>query len=430
MIRNKLLLVALVLLAIPGFAQQDLSLTDAIKIALQNNYDLQMVRQDQKVAAIKNNWGTAGRYPYINLSAESRNNINQNQTEDYTQNQLAGTASVSWTLFDGFSVKINKQKLDELEQLSRQNAGIMIEGTIQSVILAYYSVLLEKEKLEVYNQVMALSEDRYKKVEMQKDLGSMVTYNVLQAKNAFLADKSAFLLQQVAYKNALRDLNYLLAVTDHPKYKLTDQFSAIPVEYSLSELSEKMMSNNKSLKNQYINQNLLENAIALAKSDFSPSLAFAGGLTANRVGMDYETRGRSWTNSTNFYGNFTLSFNLFSGGNRKRALQIAKIDREVGNVQLVQMKQNLDNQLANVFEFYQVRKELLVVAKDNLSTAELNLQISKEKYESGAINSFNYRDVQNLYLNAALQELQAVYAFIDTHTTLLRMTGTIIQQYE
>ena len=427
---NRLLLFVFVLLALPGMAQQNLSLTDAIKVALENNYDLQMVRQDQKIAGIKNNWGTAGRYPYINLSAESRNNINQNQTDNYTQNQFSATANVSWTLFDGFAVKINKQKLDELEQLSKQNTGIMIEGTIQSVILAYYSVLLEKEKLQVYNEVMGLSEDRYEKVEMQKDLGSAVTYDVLQAKNAYLADKSAFLLQEVAYKNALRDLKYLLAVTDNPTYNLTDKFSALPIDYTLSGLSEQMMANNKSLKNQYINQNLLENAIALAKSDFSPSLAFAGGVTTSRTGTDFQTRAMSWNNSINFYGNFTLNFNLFSGGNRKRALQIAKIDREVGNTELAQMKHDLTNQLANVFEFYQVRKELLKVAEDNLSTAELNLQISKEKYESGAINSFNYRDIQNLYLNAALQELQAIYAFIDTHATLLRMTGTIIQQYE
>ena len=419
-----------ILFALNGFSQRELSLTDALKIALENNYDLEMVRQDQQIAEINNNWGTAGRYPYINLTAESRNSINENQTEDYTQNQFVGTASLSWTLFDGFSVKINKQKLAELEELSKQNTGIMIEGTIQSVILAYYSVLLEKERFDVFRKVMDLSKDLYQRAEMQKDFGSAVTYDVLQAQNAYLADKSAYLVQQVSYKNALRDLNFLMAVTDNPDYNLTDEFAAIPVEYSLADLNAQMVANNKSLRNQYLNQNLLENAVALAKSDFSPNLSFAGGLTGTRLGNDYEERGTDWSNSANFYGNFTLSFNLFSGGNRKRALQIAKIEQEVGTVGLEQMKHELNNQLGNIFEFYLVRKELLEVAAENLAAAELNLQISKEKYESGAINSFNFRDVQILYLNAAQQKLEAVYNFIDTHTTLLRMTGTIIQQYE
>lgn len=428
MIRNSLLIIIL-LLALPGFGQQNLSLTNAIQKALENNYDVQIVRQDQKIAAINNNWGTAGRYPYINMAAESRFNSNLNQSEDYSQSQYIGSVTMNWTLFDGFSVRINKQRLTELEELSKQNTGIMLEGTIQSVILAYYAVLLEKQKLQVYQEVMSLSDDRYQKIEMQKDLGTAVTYDVLQAQNAYLADKSAYLLQEVAYKNALRDLNYLMAVADRSTYNLTDQFSAIPIDYTINELSQQMLANNKSLKNQYINQSLLEKAVALAKSNYSPTLAFAGGITGTRHGTDYETRGESWSNSANFYGNFTLSFNLFSGGTRKRAVQIAKIDQEVGNVQLSQMQHELNNQLANIFEFYQVRKELLKVAEENLKAAELNLQISKEKYESGAINSFNYRDVQNIYLNAALQELEAIYNFIDTHTTLLRMTGTIIQQY-
>ncbi|WP_423129171.1 TolC family protein [Gaoshiqia sp. Z1-71] len=428
MTRYSLLFIAMCL-ALSGFGQQDLSLTDAVRIALENNYDLKMVRHNQRMAEIRNNWGTAGRYPYINLSAESRSSINDNDTDDFIQNQYVGTAGVNWTLFDGFSVRISKQRLDELEELSKQNTGIMIEGTVQAVILAYYTVLLEKEKLEVYRGVMDLSEDLYKRAELKKDFGTAVTYEVLQAQNAFLTDKSSWLIQEVAVKNALRNLNYLLAVPENQSYKLVSDFSAIPVDYVLTDLKEQMLENNKSLKNQYINQNLLRNAVALAKSDYYPTLSFNGGVSGSRTGMDYDSRGISWNTAVNYYGNFTLSFNLYSGGNRKRASQIAEIEREVGLVEMEQMKHELSNQLSNLFEFYLVRKELLKVAAENLATAGLNLQISREKYESGAINSFNFRDVQNIYLNAALRELEAVYYFIDVHTSLLRMTGTIIQQY-
>lgn len=391
---------------------------------------MQMVKQNQQIAELQNNWGTVGRYPYIGLSAENRNTSNKNGTEDFVQNNFSVGANINWTLFDGFSVRINKEKFEKLEELSKQNTAIMVESTIQSIVLAYYSVLLEKEKLDVYKKVMSLSEDRYKQAEQRKEFGTAVTYDVLQAQNAYLADKSTMLAQEVAYKNAKRDLNYILAVETGTDYNLTTEFSAIPKEYTLSNLSEQMTGNNKSLKNQYINQSLLENAVALAKSDYMPSFSFAGGTTLSRNRSDYEVRGESWGNSANFYGNFTLSFNLFNGGNRKRALQIARIDEEAGKVELSQMQHDLNNKLANLYEFYLVRKELLVVANENLAAAELNLQISKEKFDAGAINSFNYRDVQNLYLNAAQRKLEAIYNFIDTHTSLLRMTGTIIQEYE
>jgi len=66
------------------------------------------------------------------------------------------------------------------------------------------------------------------------------------------------------------------------------------------------------------------------------------------------------------------------------------------------------------------------VAEAGIESAELNLEISKEKYLNGSINSFNFRDVQLIYLNAAFSRLSAVYNLIDAHTELLRLTGGIL----
>lgn len=411
-------------------AQQPLSLTDAISKALENNYDIRIIKENQRIAEINNNWGTAGRYPYINLSLGDDNSLNLNENENFVTNRFSAGASMNWTIFDGFSVRINKQRFEELEQLSKQNTAIMVEGTIQSVILAYYDVLLQKEKLATYKEVMELSEDRFKKAEDQKEFGTAVTYDVLQAQNAYLSDQSGYLLQEVAYKNALRDLNYLMAEPAEVTYTLTEAFEAMPVDYSFADLQSQLFENNKSLQNQYVNQRLLENAVAAAKSAYSPSLDFRGGVTGTSTRSNFENRGESWANSANFYGNFTLSFNLFNGGNRKRALQIAKIDEEIGLVEIDEIKHDLTNSLSNIYEFYLVRKVLLNVANENLEAARLNLQISQDKFESGAINSFNFRDVQNIYLNASQRKLEAIYDFIDTHTALLRMVGVIVQEYE
>ncbi|QGY43603.1 TolC family protein [Maribellus comscasis] len=424
------LILFILLSGIAAGAQQMLSLDQAIGKALENNYQIEIILNQQRIAEIENNWGDAGRYPYINLSLGDNNSFNMPETENYTTNRFSGDANISWTLFDGFSVKINKQRFEELEELSRKNTAIVVESTIQSVILAYYSVLLEKEKLEAYKEVMQLSDDRYQQAKDRKEFGTYVTYDVLQAQNSYLSDRSDYLLQEVAYKNALRDLNYLMADEASVAYTLTDSFRAIPIDYSLADLEAQMVENNKSLQNQYINQRLLENAVASAKSAFSPSLGFSGGLSGASARTAYVNSGTNWSNSASFYGNFTLSFNLFSGGSRKRALQIAKIDEETGIVEIDEMTHDLKNSLSNVYEYYLVRKELLSVAEENLAAARLNLQISREKFESGAINSFNFRDVQIVYLNAALTKLEAVYNFIDTHTSLLQLTGTIIQEYE
>ena len=67
---------------------------------------------------------------------------------------------------------------------------------------------------------------------------------------------------------------------------------------------------------------------------------------------------------------------------------------------------------------------------DCLEAAEMNLQIAEEKYRTGAINSFNYRDIQLIYLNSAFRRLQAIYDLIDSHTNLTRLTGGFLDETE
>jgi len=111
------------------------------------------------------------------------------------------------------------------------------------------------------------------------------------------------------------------------------------------------------------------------------------------------------------------------GGNTRRAIQQAGISEQVGQLEILEMKQTLANLLVNQYELYDIRKQLLNVAEANMESAELNMQIATDKYRNGTINSFNFRDVQLIYLNAAHRKLNAIYDIIDTHTELLRLTG-------
>ena len=123
------------------------------------------------------------------------------------------------------------------------------------------------------------------------------------------------------------------------------------------------------------------------------------------------------------YGNVRLSFDIYSAGVRKRGVEIARIDEEVANVEIEQMEHALTNELFNLFDFHEVRRELLNVATENMEAAELNLSISEDKYRTGVINSFNYRDIQLIYLNVSHQRLQAVFNLIGSQAALTRITG-------
>ena len=399
----------------------NLTLSSALEQALENNYGLIISRADVQVAEINNNWGTAGRYPTIGFDISDNNNYELNNSL-YT-NRLSTGIGLDWLLFDGFRVKVTKAKLDNLEDLTTGQLAVQVESTIEDIILVYYSVLLQKEQLKVLETVMQLSDDRYQYELKKKSLGGSVTYNVLQAKNVYLTDKANFLNQEMLVRNSTRNLNFMIGVDPAVSWEFTEAFEADTSEFVLADLISKMKADNQSLKNQYTGLLLSENETSLQKSSFYPSVSLGAGLDYGHT-WAYSGGAQTFNNETILpYGNVRLSFDIYSAGVRKRGVEIARINEEVAKVEIDQMEHALTNELFNLFDFHEVRLELLNVANENLEAAELNLSISEDKYRSGVINSFNYRDVQLIYLSVSYQRLQAVYNLIGSKAGLTRITG-------
>ncbi len=86
----------------------------------------------------------------------------------------------------------------------------MVENTIQDVIMSYYNILLQKERLNVLQTLMKISKDRYEYEQTRYDIGGSVTSDVLLAKNIYLEDKASYLNQEVIVRNAVRNMNFLL----------------------------------------------------------------------------------------------------------------------------------------------------------------------------------------------------------------------------
>lgn len=428
---KKILSIIIVLGWINSYAQENLSLSDAIRIGLQNNYDLQVMRNSEKIAGINNTWGNTGIMPTLNFTLSGRENLNLNNTENYRTQTISPDINLNWVIFDGFSARINKQRFEELEKQSQGNTAVLIESTIQDIILAYNNCLLQQELVKVYEELSELSEDRYDRTLDSKELGAGTTYESLQAKTSWLEDRSNYLQQQVTFDNAMRTLNFALAVEDNTRWKLTTELETDVPDYDLEDLSAKLLKSNSSIKNQYIYQSLLSKETSLAKSAYSPTLSLSTGISNTDLGNYYAgSTANVYKNSSDAYVGLTLSWNIFNGGTRKRSIEIAKINEESAQVQTNQMTHSLNNQLLQMHSNYLVQKAVLELALEKEATAKLNLDLSADKLKNGSINSFNYRDIQIVYMNAAISMLQATYNVIQSNTDLLRITGGIITEYE
>ena len=442
-------------------AQEMLSLSDAIQLGLKRNYGVLIERGNVEVARNNNNWEEVGRWPTISLNVNQNNNINDNvqtanpfalQGQINSSNVIPGI-SLNWTLLDGYKVNINKRRFEQLQAETEGNASIVIANILQSIILGYYLAVLERERLDEFEKQLMLSGDKFNYVKVKSELGSAVSTDVLLEEGNYLTDSINYINQQLVFRNATRDLNVLLAEENITRtYIFTDSLDVSADEYSIEDLRGELKTENVDLKKQYITQALLGQSTRLSKANLYPSLTLNAGFSENR-GQSNLSRTSLGTfqsdslarnpdanfvpNYTNllssvtdsYFANFTLSFTLFNGGKIKRAIRNAIVNERVGQLRVDQLENSLDRDLLSALDRYTIRRQLYGINSRRVEATSVNLSLSQEKYRNGSINSFDFRDVQNIHLSSSILQLQATYNLINSKIELMRLTGGLIREY-
>ena len=420
------------------FSQDSLSLSKAIEIGLQKNYDIRLTLKNVEINKIFNNWGEAGRLPQVSINAGQNNSISDQRNNPisfapylFLSNDVSGGLAMNWTIFNGFAVRANKTKLEQLELQSENTATLAIENTIHGIILAYYQAKMQKEQLTLLNNVMTLSKEKFKQQQVKSDLGIGVKFDLLQFEGNLYTDSSNKILQNLAQRNAVRNLNLIMGEDVDKEWDLTSEIKPDLNIKDLSTLKKEMLSNNTNIKNQYINIALTQQDISLAKSQFFPVVSFNSGLNSS-VGVlntnDVNSPiSNAQSKNLNYYGNFTLNFKLYDGGKVRRGIKALELQNEVDQIRTSQMTDQLNFELTNVYELYLTRLQIFELTKKAFFVSKDNMDIAKLKEESGLINSFNFRDIQMAYLSAGVALYQASYDLLESNATLLKMTGKIIQ---
>ena len=213
--KNKIIYI---LLFLPFFnvCQDSLSLSEAIAIGLEKNYDIRLTIKNVEIKTLFNNWGEAGRLPQATISAGQNNSLSDQRNNPisfapylFLSNDLNGAANLSWTLFNGFGVKANKTKLEQLQMQSENTATLAIENTIHGIILAYYQAKMQLEQLSLLQNILKLTKEKYVQQQIKSEIGIGVKFDLLQFEGNLYTDSSNKILQELNLNNAIRNLNLI-----------------------------------------------------------------------------------------------------------------------------------------------------------------------------------------------------------------------------
>ena len=437
---KKILIYILLLLPTIILSQENLSLENAIKIGLKQNFDIQINKRNLEISKLNNNPGKAGALPKINLSAKKEEAVSDqsNNPTSFIQEILKSesinaTANLSWTLLNGYGIKASKEKLNQLEYLSNGNLTLTLENTTQAIILSYYNCILQKDRLNLLQNVVNLSRERLIYQKTKYDIGVSSKIEFLQVENTLLTDSSNLLTQKLNYNNSLKNLNLVLGVELDSEWNLTDEMSTKTQIFNLKDLQSETFRNNTNINNQCINNEIIRQDIVLAKSAYYPIVSFNSGASYNESTYDVGDSGYEGSNTgetLNYYANLSINFRLYDGGNYKTLLQESEIRDLINDLNIEKKHREIKNQLSVNYEKYNSNIIIYNLRKKAFDIAQINYQLANDKNNRGNINSFDLRDIEIAYLNSGISYLQSVYNLNESYLNLVKITGGILEVTE
>lgn len=433
-IKKTLLAIALST-TLPLVAQEVININDAIRIGLENNYDLKIVRNEQQITDNNNTIGNAGYLPTLGVSSgyNIRNSSSDNipavggeRTDVNTTGTQSLDASVNlnWTIFDGFKVQTNHKRLKELQSMGELNTRLSIENFIADISAEYYNLVQQTQYLKNLKQAVDLSRERLRIVEARYQIGSFSRLDLQQAKVDFNTDSSQLIQQyEVLHSSRIR-LNELMGSHDIETL-VSAADSTINVNRLLQKdiLFDDMMQNNTTLLISEKNKTLSELELKSLQSQNYPYLRLNGsyGFTHYNYSNSNLDQQRNWGPSAGV----TLGFNIFDGFNRKREQKNARI--RINNQELIVDRQKLylQSDFANMWVAYQNNIQLANLEKESLENAKLNYEIAMERYLLGDLSGILLREAQVSLLNAEQRLISAKYRTKMFEISLMQISGRI-----
>lgn len=420
-----------------GYGQEDLSLQDAIKIGLENNFDIRIARNEQEIARNDASLGNAGFLPFVSLSGSRTFNINSIEATFNNGNELnergvrpdnlAAGLFVDWVLFDGMKMFATYDKLRELKRIGDDNARALIENAIVEIIKAYYAVVVEQERLKVLGNAVDISKERLDIAKSKYEVGKASKLEFLTAQVDYNADLSAKISQEEILYNTKVDLNRLLVRDFDTDYNLSAKID-IQEGLELAEIETKAMAANPNLLVARKNVNVAIYSMKEFKADRYPRLDFVVGYDYNRNFNPVGFLLRSQTLGFN-YG-LTAVIPLFDGFNANRRIQNAKIQLDNSQIMLDKLNFEIKAELRKAYVNYINNLRLLDLEQANLEAAKENAEIALDRYKLGNTTPLELREAQRNAVEAETRLLNAAFSTKQSEIELIRLSGGVFQEFE
>lgn len=410
-----------------------ITLQECLEKGLEKNYSLRIVRNQEQMAANNATMENAGLLPSVSLSAgysgsSYGNNVvpregDAVQSRGIYDDGIDAGIDVAWTVFDGFKLYANYDRLRELKLISSTQTRLAVEDYMAELAAEYYNFVQQRQRLRNYVSAVELSRERLRIVYERWMIGSLSRLDLLQARVDFNADSAQCLKQRELLASSRIRLHELMAEDslDVNFISADDDIDLLALP-TFDSLWVQTRENNASMLIAAHNRTLADIDLRSVQSRNYPYVKLnAGyGYRTNHYGAGATLRRNQWSGDVGV----SVGFNLYDG-KRRSEQRNARLSVKNAELQEYDLTLSLYTDLADLWQAYENNRMLLALEKENVVAARENYDIAHERYLLGDLSGIEMREAQKSLLDAEERILVAEYNTKVCEISLLQLSGGI-----
>jgi outer membrane protein len=425
-------------------ASQEITLAQAIKVALEKNPRRKAALADTRAATADINAARSSLLPRITFSETatrgndpvyvfgSKLREGRFTTSDFALGALntptpfgnfATRFGGTWNLFDSFANwrAVNRAKLAEdaaTQQLERTEQEVVFR-----VIESYDGVLLAKRQLELSEQSLKTAQSILDRSKDRFDSGVSVESDYLSAQVRMAARKQELIREQNNLALARAQLNSSMGMPAENNYETVEVSpDTILPAISLEDAEKSAVQMRPDLKRVRTEEIAQQQSVAIAKASFGPRVNAFADWEADNPTFIAGGGGNNWL------AGIEVQFDLFEGGAKKAQLSRERaLQEKVASVREL-ATDGVRIEVRRAYYHVDAARQEIEVTRTAIAAAQESLRINQNRYESGLSTISDLLASEEAARRSQMDYWEAVYRYHAGYANLQLASGTLNPQ--
>ena len=379
----------------------ELSLANAVEMALKNNPDVLITQLGEETAraSLRQARGQNS-FSWKASSTFSRSGSDSKDWENGNSNRL----SVSLPLYSGGANQKGIKSGELGVDIARLQTGRKWETTRLAVIQAYYDTLEAQKKIAVYQDMVDKYQQHLTNVEQLYGAGSKAKIDVLRSQVELSNARQELIKGKNTYDNNLSTLRNLIYADSGEPLVLTDDFSYLAFEEGLEDCLAYAIDNRKDLLADSYKLQQKELAVSTAQAGYAPTVDLS-------LGAGWSKQVLPDGSNHEYSASIGVSWNIFDSGITRGKVDAAQAELSIARAILARDRNDVDLAVRKDYNSMREAEERFSSTQTAVKQAEEDFFIAQEKYKAGEGIMLDIIDAQEALSTARHNYISAQYDY-------------------